>query len=234
MIAPAAPLRNPSGAEARLLAALVARGLAVADAGESAGTSPVTWLVSDGLAGDLDPVLAGVAARGAGHRILMLSRLRAHPDGPTPGLRRLWALEERARGTGLPVLTLRLGPMVGPASPLWRKLAGAPALPRSGRTLHHPVAEEDVVETLQRALQAPGEWGDWYDVGGPEVWSLGELAELAAGGDAGDGGAWEPPLEELERHLLIDPQPWLQRFGLAPGPLAERARTWGAAVRSPA
>ncbi len=90
-----------------------------------------------------------------------------------------------------------------------------------------------MVETLRRALQGPGQWDDWYDVAGPEVWSLAELAELASGTDVGDGGAWEPPLEELVQHLLTDPRPWLERFGLAPAPLAERARAW-APARSPA
>lgn len=229
MIEPAAPLRDPGGAEARLLAALAAR---ATDAGEAA--SPATWIVSDGLAGDGDEIVARVAARGPGNRILMLSRLRAHPDGPTPGLRRLWDLEERARGCGLPVLTLRLGPMVGPASPLWAKLASAPPLPRAGRPLVHPVAEEDVIETVHRAITGPGPWEDWYDVAGPEVWSLAELVALAAGADAGAGGAWEPPLEELEHHRLTDPAPWLERFALAPAPLATRARAWGARIGSPA
>jgi hypothetical protein len=223
------PPRDASGAEARLLAALAARGLPHAAGGEPGVASEGTaWLISDGFGGD---PLAAISRAGDGDRILMLSRLRAHPDAETASLRRLWDLEERARGTGLPVLTLRLGPMVGPKSPLWRRLATRPALPREGRMLLHPVAEEDVVETIARAIRGPGPWREWFEVAGPEIWSLAELTDLAAehGADPDGHAAWEPPLDELVRHRLVEPGPWLARFGLAPGPLAERARSWGGA-----
>src|SRR5213075_1100163 len=52
-------------------------------------------------------------------RLLVLSRIGVHPDAKAPGLAALWKLEERARASKLPMLTLRLAPMVGPRSPLW-------------------------------------------------------------------------------------------------------------------
>jgi uncharacterized protein YbjT (DUF2867 family) len=120
--------------------------------------------------------------------------------------------------------------MLGPASPLWLRLRSGPELPRRGAKLLNPVAESDVVETLDRALADGTPWGGWYEVAGPEVWSLAELAALAQESSPGlpDGsGAWEPPLEELEEHRLAEAGPWLERFGLSTRSLAEQARQWG-------
>jgi uncharacterized protein YbjT (DUF2867 family) len=101
----------------------------------------------------------------------------------------------------------------------------------------NPVAEDDVVETLDRAIGEGVAATGWVEVAGPEAWSLAELAELAAG--AGPplprrSGAWEPPLAEMEEHRLAEAGPWLERFGLSPRTLAEQARSWAAtgAVRA--
>jgi uncharacterized protein YbjT (DUF2867 family) len=164
-------------------------------------------------------------------RLLIVTRLGTHPDAAHPRLRECWALEEAARGAGLPLLVLRLGPMVGPLSPLWSRLRSASSLPRGGAKLLNPVAESDVVETLDRALSGRAEWAAWYEVAGPDVWSLAELSALAretapvlpAGPDE-----WEPPLDELEQHPLAEAEPWLEHFGMAVLPLGAQARRWAA------
>jgi uncharacterized protein YbjT (DUF2867 family) len=163
--------------------------------------------------------------------VLVLSRLGAHPDARAAQLRWLWMLEEHARAAGLPVLTLRLGPLIGPRSPLWLRLKRVPRLPGGGRKLLNPVAEDDVVETLDRALRGRAEWEGWFEVAGPDVMSLAEIAALAR--DAGpargaDAGAWEPPWRELSEHRLAEADPWLAHFSMRVRPIGEQALQWAA------
>jgi uncharacterized protein YbjT (DUF2867 family) len=200
-----------------------------------ADPDPAILVCAEGLApDDLDRMVAPAARSNGGTRLLVLSRVGAHPDARARALRRLWALEERARATGLPHLTLRLGPLVGPRSPLWLELATRPRLPRGGRQILNPVCEDDVVETLERALDGRAAWEGWYEVAGPEAMTLAELAALAAewpeDPSAGARAAWEPPLEELAEHRLCEAGPWLEHFGIAAHPLAERAGAWFAAA----
>ena len=173
-------------------------------------------------------VLVGGWRKARGARLLVLSALGAHPDAQSPRLRALWELEEQARGFALPVLVLRLAPLVGRDSPFWRKLATGPRLPRGGRALLQPVVEDDVVRTLERAFDDDAPWSGWFEVAGPEVLSLAELADLARAsrGASRVKGAWEPPLGELDEHRLAEPEPWRERFGIEPRRVAEEAATW--------
>jgi uncharacterized protein YbjT (DUF2867 family) len=225
------PATCARGAVLRLFESLGPRGVRWVERIEAlVDPEPATLVCAEGLAPrDLDLMLAPPGAR-AGTRLLVLSRVGAHPDARSRALRALWDLEERARATGLPVLTLRLAPMVGPQSPLWLELTTHPRLPHGGRQLLNPVCEEDVVETLERALAGSAAWEGWYEVAGPEVWSLAELTALAAewpeDPTAGRTAAWEPSLEELAEHRLCEAGPWLEHFGIAPRPLADRAGAW--------
>lgn len=161
-------------------------------------------------------------------RLLVLSALGAHPDARAPRLKALWDLEEQARGTGRPVLTLRLGPIVGPQSPLWLRLRSRPRLPEPDHTLLNPVVESDVIQTLERALGDQAAWEGWYEVAGAEAITLGELASLAARSPRlpDDSGAWEPPHGELREHRLAEPGPWTAHFGIAPSEVTSQAATW--------
>jgi uncharacterized protein YbjT (DUF2867 family) len=163
-----------------------------------------------------------------GARLLVMSALGVHPDAHAPRLRALWDLEEKARATGRPVLTLRLAPMIGPASPFWLRLRARPALPEPGHLLLNPVVEEDVLETLLRALEGRAEWEGWYEVAGPEALTLDELASAAARTSPlpPGSGAWEPPHGELREHRLAETEPWASHFGIQPGIVSERAATW--------
>ena len=218
----------PAAAD-RLLAAVAAQGHTVLPSLEALGAraaaaaeveQPVTLVVSDGPV--VFDLLAGVRALGTRRfRILMLSRLGAHPDARADTLRRLWRLEEHVRGGGAPTLTLRLGPLVGPETPLWIKLRSRPALPQGGRKLVNPVAERDVVETLCRALDGRAPWRDWYELAGGETFSLAELSDVAAStSGTTTGGEWEPSLEEIAEHRLAECEPWATDFGITPTPLA--------------
>lgn len=218
----------------RLVAALAARGheARAASAGDrSAGHATLVL----GPGSDLDPaalgVLLGAWRRSEGARVLVVSLLGAHPDAHAARLARLWALEEQVRRVAIPALTVRLAPLVGRESPLWLRLRARPGLPRGGRTLIQPVAEEDVAETLDRALTGRAAWRGWYELAGPRAFTLHELAGLAcaAGPRLPFGaGAWEPPLEEMREHRLAEPSPWADHFGIEPTSIESRVDAWAA------
>jgi uncharacterized protein YbjT (DUF2867 family) len=212
-------LDPPAG---RLLDALRTRGgpLTVSAGAIPAGSEPVTLAISTGpFVFDFAGLVASLGGRPC--RALLLSRLGAHPDARTPTLRRMWRLEEHVRGGGLPTLTLRFAPLVGPGSPLWNRLRSRPRLPARGRMLLNPALERDAVETLVRALAETEPWEGWYEVAGPEAWTLAELRDLGArAGRARDRGAWEPPLAEMAEHRIAESEPWASRFRLTPAPLA--------------
>jgi uncharacterized protein YbjT (DUF2867 family) len=213
------PWRGSAGD--RLLRSLAQRGHAVGD--DASPSTAVTTLFICPAPDEPAPDLRAwrtAHAQITAPRLLLVTRLGTHPDAVHPRLRECWALEETARSAGLPLLVMRVGPLVGPQSPLWSRLRSASSLPRGGAKLLNPVAESDVVETLDRALCGNAEWSGWYEVAGPEVWSLAELSALAReSGPAlpAGSGAWEPPLDELEEH------------GMTVRPLAEQARQWFAA-----
>lgn len=232
MILTLEPPRSGSTGD-RLLRALERRGHAVGRADAAPEVVP-TVFVSPAPSGSAPKLRAwlGQRAPGPDARLVVLTRLGTHPDARKARLRDCWALEEAARASGLPVLILRLAPLLGPESPLWLRLRSGPRLPRRGEQLLNPAAEADVVEALDRALSGGAEWRGWYEVAGPEVWSLAELCALAreSGPPLVKGsGAWEPPLEEMEEHRLAESGPWLEHFGLSVRPLAEQARAWRAA-----
>lgn len=220
----------PEGAPAdatRLFGALSARGHVWTAAGtgaHSGGTHVCAEVAGAEARARMIERLAGA------ERVLVMSRIGAHRDARAASLLGLWEMEERARASGRPVLTLRVAPMIGAASPLWHQLARRPHLPRGGRQFLNPVCEDDVIETLDRALRGTAVWQDWYEVAGPEVWSLAELAALAAEWPPASAGeaAWEPPLEEIAEHRLSEAEPWLSAFGLTPRPIAQAARGWAA------
>jgi uncharacterized protein YbjT (DUF2867 family) len=231
ILTPSPPRRGSAGD--RLLRSLAQRGHAVGD-DPSLSTAAATLFVCpahDESAPDLRGWRVALAQIET-PRLVLITRLGTHPDVAHPRLRECWALEEAARATGLPLLVLRLGPLVGPQSPLWSRLRSAPRLPAGGAKLLNPVAESDVVETLDRALCGRAEWSGWYEVAGPEVLSLAELAALA--GVAGPAlpagsGAWEPPFDELKEQSLAETGSWLEHFGMTVRPLAEQAREWATA-----
>jgi uncharacterized protein YbjT (DUF2867 family) len=216
----------------RLLAALAERGHTI----RAAAARPeerATLLLGPGIALDAMAlgVLLGAWRTAPGARVLVVSLLGAHPDAKEKRLKALWQTEELARGSGMPVLTLRLAPLVGPQSPLWRHLRSRPRLPRDGAQILNPVCEEDVVETLDRALRGAAVWDGWYEVAGEEAMTLAELAALAArsGPPLPKGaGAWEPPLAEMKEHRLSEAEPWRRHFGMSPASVAERVVGWPA------
>jgi uncharacterized protein YbjT (DUF2867 family) len=222
---------TPRAPVPRLMAALAARGHRLASAAVTGEAS--TLVLGPGVG--LDPaalgVLLGAWARTPGARVLVIGPLGTHRDARAAALRAQWDLEEVVRALPLPSLVLRLAPLVGPDSPLWLRLRARPRLPDGGRAFVQPVAEEDVIETLDRALRDARAWEGWYELAGHEVLTLAELAALAAGAGArlpADAGAWEPPLAEIEEHRIAEAGPWIERFGVTPVRVAERCAAWAA------
>jgi uncharacterized protein YbjT (DUF2867 family) len=166
--------------------------------------------------------------RGGECRVLVLSALGAHPDARSARLRKLWTIEEQVRRCPRASLTLRLGPILGADSPLWLRLRARPRLGRYGESTFSPVYEDDVLETLHRALDGRAEWEGWYGVAGPEVLTLSEASALAARGrplPAG-AGAWEPPLDEIREHRIPELAPWIEHFDMVPSRVTEQAERW--------
>jgi hypothetical protein len=205
------------GAMARLVPALKARGLAITDAESPDLEGGATLLIST----PVDWMRLGVwlapwrVARGA--RIVVVSRVGAHPDARAAGLRDLWRLEEYARVSLIPTLTLRLAPLVSKQSPFWTQLAANPRLGAEARQLVMPVLEEDALGALERALREERPAEEWFEVVGPDARSLEEWAAIASrGGTPGTAvaGAWEPEIEELAEHRLCEPELWQERFAV--------------------
>lgn len=195
-----------------------------------AAAAAETLVLTSGSARDsgaLDAMLADWSARPGG-RAIVLGAIGTHPDARSERLRMLWAIEERARASRLPVLALRLAPLLGSGSPLWLRLRSMPALPRRGRKLLEPLVESDVIETLARALAESGEWAGWCEVAGPEALTLAEMRALAETTPRleRDAGAWEPAPGEMAEQRLCDSGPWRRRFGIAPGRVTEEAPSW--------
>jgi len=214
----------------RLVDALRQRGHAFGAEKVPAADAPATLVLAAG--NDLDPMALGVLLGGwryaRGARVLVISRLGAHPDARAKSLRALWELEEHVRSTGMRSVTLRLAPLLGPQSPLWLKLRSAPRLPGGGRARIQPVEESDAVEAISRLLSDQVSWEGWFEIAGRESFTLAELVELAAtaGPRALGAGAWEPPLAEMAEHRLAEPDHWLERFAMRLRPLREAVSSW--------
>jgi hypothetical protein len=222
---------SPHPPAPRLVAALAARGHALARGGGDTPRERSTLVLGPGIVPNPMAIatLLGAWRKTPGARVLMLSLIGCHRDAVAPRLRDLWDLEEEARRSELPTLTLRLAPLLGPESPLWLRLRSRPRVKHAERVMIQPLMEEDAVETLDRALAGAVPWRDWYELPGPQVLSLAELIERAAasGPALPNGvGAWEPPLEEMREHRIAEAEPWSGRFGVTPRPVGERMAAW--------
>jgi len=162
-----------------------------------------------------ETVLNEIHANSIGHaRWLVLGWIGTHPDAHAPVLRRSWRIEEACRAGGIPTLTLRLAPLVGPKSPFWLELVGG-AGRLAGRPIQ-PVLERDVVTLLQRILAGDGPRAGWYEVCGPDIVTLGELADIArsAQPSGAELGFWEPDFSVLREQPLVEPEIWVNAFGI--------------------
>ena len=117
-------------------------------------------------------------------RFVQLSALGADPDGPTHYIRAKGRAEAHVRESSLDWTIFRPSVIFGDGGefvPFTRKLTPpvlAP-LPGGGKTRFQPLYIADLVAMLTGALEDETHVGETYEVGGPEVLTLAEVARLA-------------------------------------------------------
>ena len=121
-------------------------------------------------------------------RLMQMSGLGAAPDAPTHYLRAKGRAEEIVRGSDLDWTIVRPSIIFGDGGEFVRftKLVALPyvtALPGGGKTRFQPIWVEDVVPILADAATEDEHAGRTYEIGGPEVLTLAEVARLAHGAD---------------------------------------------------
>jgi uncharacterized protein YbjT (DUF2867 family) len=158
------------------------------------------------------------------HR-LVLGWIGTHPDAIARGLRWLWQVEEACRASDAGVVAIRLAPMMGPHTPLGRRLRGGPVPARVRHRPLQPVLEHDVVQVIDRIVAGRGPRSGWFEVCGPEIVTLTALSERArAQGRAVEPGAWEPDLDVLAEMPLVEPDLWQRAYGVSAGSVIDVAR----------
>lgn len=125
------------------------------------------------------------ACRGAGvRRVLHISALGAAPNAPSRYLRTKAAGEAALMTSELDVTIFRPSVIFGEEDQflnLFARLqAWAPVLPLAGaHARFQPVWVQDVARALLQALEDPRTIGQVYELAGPQVYTLAELAQLA-------------------------------------------------------
>jgi len=117
-------------------------------------------------------------------RFVQLSALGADPDGKTHYIRAKGRAEELVRDTDIDWTIIRPSVVFGDGSEFLsftRKLTPpvlAP-LPGGGKTRFQPIFVDDLVPMLAACLDSDDHVGQTYELGGPEVLTLAEVATLA-------------------------------------------------------
>jgi uncharacterized protein YbjT (DUF2867 family) len=132
-------------------------------------------------------VIDAAAAAAGVARVVMLSFLRARPDGPTTYHRSKWAAEELVRGSGLTYTIFKAGVIHGRGDHMLDHLSHAfhtfPvfALVGLGDRPVRPVAVDDVARILEAAAMGDARLADaTIAVLGPETMPLGEAVRRVA------------------------------------------------------
>jgi NADH dehydrogenase len=121
-------------------------------------------------------------------RFVQMSALGADPNGQTAYIRAKGAAEELVRESGLDWVIFRPSVVFGDGGefvPFTKKLAPpyVTALPGGGKTRFQPIWIGDLAPMLAEAVEDDAHVGDAYDIGGPEVLTLAEVAKLAHSAD---------------------------------------------------
>lgn len=175
-------------------------------------------------------VVEAAEAHGVG-RIVQLSALGADPDGDTAYVRAKGAAEAIVRDSALAWVIFRPSVVFGEGGefiPYTKRLAPpyVTPLPGGGKTRFQPIWVGDLVSMLADAIESDGEddphAGETYEVGGPEVLTLAEIAELAHGADGRSVGVVSVPMSLAGLGLrsldfvpgsVLDAVPGLPRMG---------------------
>jgi NADH dehydrogenase len=117
-----------------------------------------------------------------------MSALGADPTGETAYIRAKGKAEELVRESGLDWVIFRPSVVFGDGGefvPFTKKLAPpyVTALPGGGKTRFQPIWIDDLAPMLADAVEDEDHVGEAYDIGGPEVLTLAEVAKLAHSAD---------------------------------------------------
>ena len=116
-------------------------------------------------------------------RFVQLSALGADPDGPTHYIRAKGRAEELVRESDLNWTIFRPSVVFGDGGEFLsftRKLTppGVAPLPGGGKTKFQPIHVDDLVGMLADSVETEDHVGQTYEIGGPEVLELAEVAKL--------------------------------------------------------
>lgn len=198
----------------------------------------------DRIHGELPGQVVEACRRHGVGRYLHMSALGAAADAPSRYLRSRAAGESAAlaaAGDAVHVTTFRPSVIFGRGDSflsLFARLAALPLLPLAGAEVEfQPVWVEDVARAMATSIDLPSTWGQTYELGGPEVFRLRELVQLAAraaGHDPVIVGLPEP-LAQLQAMLFEHlPGPIMTRDNLASMRVPNVARGGWPAVFAPA
>jgi len=129
--------------------------------------------------------LAREAAAAGVPRLVLVSGIGADPESPSSYIRARGRGELAVRQAFPGATIVRPGAMFGPGDALFGTVAAVarllPVLPLigGGHTRLQPVYVEDVAEAIGRILADPGTAGQTYELAGPGVFTLRELASFA-------------------------------------------------------
>ncbi len=117
-------------------------------------------------------------------RFVQMSALGADPEGPTHYIRSKGRAEDVVRTADLEWVIVRPSVIFGDGGefvPFTRKLTTpyVTGLPGGGKTRFQPLYVEDVAPMLADAVEDEAHVGETYELGGPEVLTLAEVAKLA-------------------------------------------------------
>ena len=128
------------------------------------------------------------AARKAGVRqFFYLSALGARPGAKSEYHKTKWQAEELVRASGIPYTVLRPSLIYGPGDQFTLRLAEiirqSPVLPvlGSGKSRVQPIAIDDVVSCIVKAVSSDAFLNESYEIGGPEQLTYEEVTRAIAG-----------------------------------------------------
>lgn len=124
------------------------------------------------------------AAESAGvDYVLQMSGLDADPDAATAFLQSKGQAEQVVRNSDLEYTIVRPSVVFGDGDEFvgFTKQLTTPyvtGLPGGGKTRFQPIWVEDLVKILAAAVEDDEHWGQTYEIGGPEVLTLGDVTRL--------------------------------------------------------
>jgi NADH dehydrogenase len=171
-------------------------------------------------------VLEAAEAHGL-ERIVQMSALGADPDGETAYVRSKGQAEALVRESDLEWVIVRPSVVFGDGGefiPYTKRLAPPylTPLPGGGKTRFQPIWVGDLVPMLADAVETDEHAGEIYEIGGPEVLTLAEIAELAHAADGRSVNVVSVPMELAGLGLrsldfvpgsVLDAIPGLPRMG---------------------